>query len=298
MRLSRYLATALVVAVGAIGVPAVASMMAPPSIAILAPATGSTVRGSTIPLRVAIHNYRLECTNMGKTNVPIREGHYHVMVDGMDMAHLVGPFCSPSVQLSGRGLAAGRHTITVVLATDAHAMASMPTSVTFNYQPVGTKPLPAPIRNGKPTVTVLSPRDGATVAKHFTLALNVRNFHLSCGLEGKRNIAGWGHIHVMVQQDGETSAAPATPLLAMMKTPMGMKAGKMMMMKTGMSRSTLMSMLGMAIPGMVGMPCTNRIPIDLSSWHNGPATIIVMLANNDHMPTMGAAPVVLHVNIR
>jgi len=226
------------------------------------------------------------------------EGHYHVMVDGMDMAHLVGPFCSKSIQIPGRGLAAGRHTITVVLATDAHSMASMPTSVSFNYQPVGTKPLPAPVRSGKPTVTVLSPRNGASVGKHFTLALNVQNFHLACSLEGKRDIAGWGHVHVMVQQDGETSATPATPLLSMMKTPMGMKAGQMMMKATGMSHTALTSMLVMSMPGMVGMPCSTHIPIDLSSWRSGPATVLVLLANDDHMPTMDAAPAVLHVNIR
>ena len=280
MKISRLLATAFARTVGAIGLLALASMMAPPSISIVAPAAGATVRGSSIPLRVAIHNYRLECTNIGKTNVPMGEGHYHVMVDGMDMAHLVGPFCSRSIEIPGRGLAAGRHTITVVLATDAHAMASMPTSVSFNYQPVGTKPLPAPVRSGKPTVTVLSPRNGASVGKHFTLALNVQNFHLACSLEGKRDIAGWGHVHVMVQQEGETSASPATPLLSMMKTPMGMKAA------------------GMSMPGMVGMPCSTHIPIDLSSWQSGPATILVLLANDDHMPTMDAAPVVLHVNIR
>uniref|UniRef100_E6PET0 Uncharacterized protein n=1 Tax=mine drainage metagenome TaxID=410659 RepID=E6PET0_9ZZZZ len=51
--------TVLALTVGAIGLPALASMMAPPSISILAPRAGTTVRGSTIPLRVVIHNYRL-----------------------------------------------------------------------------------------------------------------------------------------------------------------------------------------------------------------------------------------------
>ena len=298
MKTSRLVAAASAAAVLLAGLPALASMMAAPSIAILSPAAGATVRGSSIPLRVAVRNYRLECTNIGKTNAPMGEGHYHVMVDGMDMAHLVGPFCSPSVAVSGRGLAPGRHTITVALATDAHALASMPTSVTFTYQPVGTKPLPLPSRSGRPSVAILSPRNGASVGKRFTLVLGVHDFHLSCGLEGKRDIAGWGHVHVMVQQSGETSAVPPTPLLAMMKTPMGMKAGAMMMKQSGMSQSALTSMLGMSMPGMVGMPCTTRIPIDLSSWHGGPATILVLLANDDHMPTMNAAPAVLHVNLR
>src|SRR5487761_2599802 len=129
------------VIVGA-SVPAIAAMMAPPSIAITSPAMGATVRGSTIPVRVAIHNFHLECANIGKTVAPMGEGHVHVMVDGMDVAHLIGPFCSPNISINGQGIAAGKHMLTVVLATDAHAVSSMPVSVPFMYEPSATMTVP------------------------------------------------------------------------------------------------------------------------------------------------------------
>ena len=285
------------VIVGA-SVPAIAAMMAPPSIAITSPAMGATVRGSTIPVRVAIHNFHLECANIGKTVAPMGEGHVHVMVDGMDMAHLIGPFCSPNISINGQGIAAGKHMLTVVLATDAHAVSSMPVSVPFMYEPSATMTVPHTMTGGVPTLSVISPKNGATVGRHFQLVVGVKNFDLSCSLEGKRNIAGWGHLHVFVQQDAQTGASAPTPMVAMMKTPEGMSMGKMLMQKTGMSMDQLDGMMTMAMPGMIGMPCTTTIPVNLTSWSSGAAKIVVQFANNDHMPTMGAKPVVINVRVK
>jgi hypothetical protein len=85
----------------------------------------------------------------------------------------------------------------------------------------------------------------------------VQNFTLSCDAEGKPDKPGIGHLHVFVKQAGVTDRAAA------------------------------MSGGGMSIVGMIGMPCTKTVPVDLSTWKSGNATIVVMLANNDHMPTMG-----------
>ena len=51
-------------------VPAIAAMMAPPSISVVSPLSGATVRGRTIPVTVAIHNFDLECANVGKRGGP------------------------------------------------------------------------------------------------------------------------------------------------------------------------------------------------------------------------------------
>lgn len=293
-------ATGIVIATALIlgSVPAFAAMMAPPAISIVSPSSGATVRGNAIPVTVAIRNFDLECANIGKTNAPMGEGHIHVMVDGMDMAHLIAPYCSPHLSIPGQGLAAGKHMLTVVLANDSHAMNSMPVSVPFNYEPTGSNALPGAMGGGKPSLRVLSPKNGASVGKRFDLILAVNNFDLSCNLEGKRDIGGWGHVHVFAQQNGNTTASPSTPLVAMMKTPQGMKMGKMLMHQTGMSMNQLQPLMTMAEPGLIGMPCTKTIPVNLSTWHSGSAKLVVQLANDDHMPTMGAKPAVIDVNLK
>jgi hypothetical protein len=280
-----------------LAIPAVAAMMAPPSISIVSPAMGATFTGSDIPVTVAVENFNVECANLGKTNAPMGEGHIHVMVDGLNMAHLTTVACSTHFTISGQGLKSGKHVLAVVLANDAHAMNSLPAMTSFTYEPRKPNPLPEPLE-GKPSVKVVSPKNGATVSKKFDLIVALQNFNLSCDLEGKPNVAGWGHIHVMVQQNAETSASPTTPMVAMMKTPAGMAMEQQFMTQTHMSVAQMQPMLTMAEPSMIGMPCTATIPVDLSTWHGGMASIVVQLANDDHMPTMGAIPATLSVNVR
>ena len=258
---------------------------------------GATITGANIPIALAVKNFHIECANAGKTTAPMGEGHIHAMVDGMNMVHLTNVACSDHFSISGQGLKPGKHMLAVVLATDAHAMSSLPAMTSFMYQPAKANPLPHPI-SGMASVTVISPKNGASVAKKFNLVLAVRNFGLSCDLEGKPNVAGWGHVHIMVQQDGETTANAATPVAAMMKTPGGMAAGQKFMQETHMTMDQLQPMLTMSEPSLVGMPCTKTIPIDLENWHAGNAHILVQLANNDHMPTMGVAPATLTVKVK
>ncbi len=296
-RMRSLLGLIAVAAIGLLGVPAIAAMMAPPSISIASPAMGSTITGADIPVTVAVKNFTVNCANAGKTNAPMGEGHIHAMVDGLDMAHLTTVACSDHFSISGQGLKPGKHMLAVVLATDAHAMNSLPAMTTFTYEPRNANPLPG-ATTGAPSVTVVSPKNGATVPSKFNLVLAVSNFHLSCDLEGKPDVAGWGHVHVMVQQQGETTANAAMPMVAMMKTSKGMSMAKAFMQETHMTMQQMQPMMTMAEPSMIGMPCTKTIPVDLSTWHSGKANIVVQLAKNDHMPAMGVAPATLTVNVK
>lgn len=293
----RSLAGLLTAALALLAIPAIAAMMAPPSISVASPAMGATITGANIPVTVAVRNFNIECANVGKTSAPAGEGHIHAMIDGVNMAHLTTVACSDHFTISGQGLKPGKHMLTVVLANDAHAMSSLPASTAFTYAPTSVSPLPHAIR-GTSSVEVLSPKNGAAVGRTFDLVLAVHNFNLSCNLEGKPNVEGWGHVHVMVQQKGETSAAPMTPMVAMMKTPEGMAMGEKFMHATHMTMEQMHPMMTMAEPSLIGMPCTTTIPVNLTTWHSGPAKIIVQLANNDHMPTMAVAPAMLSVNVK
>src|SRR5438445_654283 len=88
----------------------------------------------------------------------------------------------------------------------------------------------------KPGIRIISPADGATVGPKFTLQVDKSNFNPSLGLEGKPNLSGFGHYHVMVDMD-------VFP----------------MMMMGGM----------MAMDGMVVMAGADTIPLDLSAWPPG-----------------------------
>lgn len=280
-------------------VPATSTMMALPTVSIISPAAGATIYSARIPVTVAVSNFNLECTEVGKTNVQGGEGHLHAMVDGMDIAHLVEkPGCAKSFSFSGQGLEPGQHTLTVLLATDAHAMSSMPASVIFQYKPDKPTALPGAMTGGVPAVRITSPENGATVSKKFNLILAVSNFDLSCDLEGKKNVDGWGHVHVLVQQDGQTSASPSLPLFAIRDTPQGLKMRRMLKERMGMTTPQMKAAMTMSMPAMVGMPCTEAVPVDLSTWRSGPAKIIVQLAKNDHSPSVGASPAIIDVNLR
>ncbi len=293
----RGLALALLAAAALLGGTAVAAMMAPPSVSITSPAMGATIRTADIPVALAVRNFHIECTSTGKTTAPMGEGHIHAMVDGMDMAHLTNVACGTSFTISGQGLKPGRHKLAVVLANDAHAMNSLPAMTWFNYRPSTAQPLPSPI-GGTPSVSIVSPREGATVGRSFNLVVAVHNFQLSCNLECKPDVRGWGHLHVFVQQQGETTASPSTPMIAMMKTPQGMMMARRFMQQAHMTMAQMQPMMKMAIPGMIGMPCTTTVPVNLSTWHSGAARIMVQLANDDHMPTMGAKPALISVKVK
>jgi hypothetical protein len=267
-----------------------AAAAGPPSVTITSIRSGQTVASAQIPVTVAVSNFRVECADVGMPGTP-GQGHIHAMVDGMSMDQLTNFYCSDSFNISGVGLKPGRHVLAVTLADDAHTDITKPTTVSFNYQPTSPQPLPGATTGGMPSVTIVHPQNGATVGKRFDLALQVKNFNLSCDLEGKPNVPGWGHVHVFVQQHGVTDV----PMKKMGGAPMPMEktSGTSMGQGMGEMHRGMMSMVG-----MISMPCTRTIPVDLSAWHSGNAHVLVMLVNNDHNPVMGAAPAAIDVTLK
>jgi hypothetical protein len=243
-----------------------------PSVRIVSPATGATVTTTGISVRLAIKNFNLECNRAGQPG-QIGRGHIHVMIDGMGMQTMTNVECSDTFTISGQGIRRGTHELIVMLASDDHLPGSMPAMVKFKYEPAALVALPAAAA-GMSSLVIVSPNNGASVGRTFDLKVAVRNFRNSCALEGKPDVRGWGHLHVFVTQAGVTDR-PAHDMM------MPASMGKMM-----------------PETGMIGMPCTTTIPVDLSAWRSGPAKITVMLANNDHMPTMGAAPATINVIVR
>ncbi len=280
----------------AVGVQA-QHMMAMPAVTVEAPVQGATITGETIDVSVQPSNFLLECDNVGKPGLPTNQGHIHAMVDGMDMAHLINAYCSNHFSLSTKGLKPGKHLLTVVLADDAHTMASAPAMVPFVYQPASASSLPAQ-SPAKATLAILSPRNGSSVARKFDLTLGLQGFNLSCALEGRPNVAGYGHVHVFATQAGVTDKEATAPLVAMMGTDTGKALFERLVHETGMSPADLKSLASMSEVGLLGMPCTTKIPVDLSTWHGGPVKVLVMLANDDHMPTAGVPPAAITLNLK
>ncbi len=256
-------------------VPALAAeMMSGPTVSITTPAAGSTITSTDIPVAIGVQNFQLECADAGKPGRP-GQGHVHVMLDGMAMAALTNVECGKHFSIAGEGIKPGQHTITVGLASDDHMPASMPVSRLFTYQPAAVQSLPAPSQAGQPAISIVSPSNGATVDRRFTLVVRVDNFQLSQALEGKADVAGYGHLHVLVNQQGITDEQPHD--MAMPVSP-GMPKMKPMI-------------------GMISMPGTTKVPVDLSTWRSGTAHITVMLAANDHMPA-GATAAAVTVQLR
>ena len=95
-----------------------------PSIRILSPKPGSTVRGSFL-LTVAPKNFEFSCALYGKKNVP-GYGHWHANVDStskgmMGMGTMLGMSCARSFRVSLAGIKPGQHTFFAILEDNQHA---------------------------------------------------------------------------------------------------------------------------------------------------------------------------------
>jgi hypothetical protein len=155
-------------------------------------------------------------------------------------------------------------------------------TVTFHFQPSAAPvALPAPGPAAGASVAITAPETGATVGPQFKLEVKTTNFTASCDLEGKPNVAGYGHFHVFVDQD------PAA-MMAMMSgdhSNMPMSGDHANMPMTG-EHGDMGGMDMMEMPGMIAMPCAGSIPVDLSAWPSGQHTLSVELDQNDHTPLM------------
>ena len=267
------------------------------SVSIISPAAGSApITSADIPVTVATKNYKLECADAGKA-AKRGQGHIHAMIDGMSMAQMTNLYCTKNFKFSGAGLKPGQHTLAVILASNDHVNVGRPAMVKFDYQPNSRVALPAPESEGKPALKVISPQPGAVVGRKFNLTVAISQFNLSCDLAGKPNVAGYGHLHLFVNQGGKSMGMMSSDMGSMKSQHMGgeMKGEKSEMKGEHGGKTAMESM---AMPGLVSMPCTKTIPVDLSDWKAGKTQLLVMLANNDHTPTAGVAPAAVNVIVK
>jgi sulfocyanin len=155
------------------------------------------VTGSTVPVRIAVRNLTINCAWAGKAP-RAGMGHWHLLLDG----GLVNMECATAAVLSMQNVAPGKHTITALLAADDHTAIKGPdtsATTTLTYKPAHSLPTIKPYKaSGKPRITILAPRSGATVGEHFQVVLGWQSFRLSCALLGKPNVPGYGHWHLFI----------------------------------------------------------------------------------------------------
>jgi plastocyanin len=266
MRRLLALISTLALTMGLVLVPSTGQAQAKPSLKVISPTEGALITTTDIPAQVEVSNFKLSASDVGLPDVD-GEGHIHVMIDGMNMGVLFNFFTTPTFTLLGDAIPPGKHTLIFDLAGNTHMdMEDTVQHVTIDYEPTSPRPAPAAIPNpGSPIVRITSPADGATVDPKFTLQVDKSNFNPSLGLEGKPNLSGFGHYHVMVDMD-------VFP----------------MMMMGGM----------MAMDGMVVMAGSDSIPLDLSAWPPGKHTITVEAVQNDHTPIEGAKEGMITINLQ
>ncbi|MGH2411319.1 MAG: DUF4399 domain-containing protein [Chloroflexota bacterium] len=254
-------AAALIVA-GVVGAPprqpARAAMMSMGSISLLAPATGTVVTGNTVDIKVAIKDFTLACPMAGKP-VQAGVGHWHLLLDGA----LVNMYCGVGAALSMRNVSQGKHTLTVVLAGNNHMQMmgkGQSGMTTFTYKPASPlSPLTAYKAPGKPSITILSPANGATVGENFPVELDWSNFRPSCDLLGKNNLTGYGHWHLNID-------------------------------------SMMGPMMGMGT--MLAMGCTHTYTVFTNGLRPGKHKLYALLVDNQHAPLMPAVSSMITINVK
>ncbi len=231
-----------------------------PTVKIVSPTDGQTVTDNAVAVIPQFQNWTLRCDLAGTKDVA-GTGHYHLEIDGA----LVNMFCGPAV-VSFQNLKPGTHTIGVVAAKNDHSeIESSKAEVKVTYQPAHALAPIGGISAGKPSVSILWPKNGATVrGSSFPLVTDVRNFRLSCDLMGHPKVANTGHWHVDV---GKSEVA------------------SMMQMKgKQMSQQQMMMAMMEAMATMMNMGCNNVFDVPLSGISKGKHTFYVVLVDNAHEP--------------
>ncbi len=244
-----------------------------PSVTILSPKDGEVITTNTVGVVPETKNWKLRCDLAGTRNVA-GAGHYHLELDGA----LVNMYCGPAA-LSLQNVKPGEHTITILPARNDHSeVEAAKTQVKFTYQPSAALPTLQPFNVGKPSVSILWPKNGATVSGgSFPLVFDVRNFRLSCDMLGKPKVANTGHWHVDVNK----------PETAMMGS-----------MKPGTSQQQMMMMMMEAMATMMTMGCNNTFDVPLAGISAGPHNFYVVLVDNAHEPLMPAVTASVRVNVK
>jgi len=261
------LGLAAVALLGGLLAPGPATAAEKPSIKVMSPAAGATVTTTDIPVTVDVSNFKLAPLAVGMPDKD-GEGHVHVMVDGMTMGVLFNFYTTPTFTLPGTGLKPGQHTLIFDLATNTHMdMEATVTEIKINYQPTTPKAAPAPaVFAAKPSVGIVSPKEGAIVGPVVNFEVKPANFNVATDLEGKANLAGYGHYHVFVDMD--------------------------MSAMTGGSGGM------MSMAGMVLMPGQNTFSVNLAAWKPGKHVITVEPVQNDHTLIEGAKLATITINLQ
>jgi hypothetical protein len=223
-------------------------------VAIQSPADGTRITANQVPLQVSFSGFQPNCDLAGTANVQ-GTGHYHVEID----RSLVDMFCTSSAAISMQNVKPGTHTITVLPALNDHAeVAQNGTSVTVDYEPAQPLAQVAPAPAGTPSIKIVSPKAGTTLHGAFDVWVQVTSFNASCDLEGKPDVAGYGHWHVNLDST----------------------SGPMMGMMT-----------------MLRMSCGNVLHLSSTGMTAGRHTLIAFLADNQHAPLNPMAEDQVAVNV-
>jgi hypothetical protein len=267
------LAVVLGLGPGVLGQTGALAQTVQPSATILSPKDGDVVTTNTVAVVPDFKNWKLRCDLAGTPDVA-GTGHYHLELDGA----LVNMYCGPAA-LSLQNVKPGEHTITVIAAKNDHSeIEAAKTQVKFTYQPTNPLPPLQPINAGKPTVSILWPKNGATVSgASFPLVMDVRNFRLSCDMLGKPKVANTGHWHVDVNK-------PETAMMGMMKP--------------GASQQQMMMMMMEAMATMMNMGCNNTFDAPLAGVSAGKHNFYVVLVDNAHEPLNPAVTASVSVNVK
>jgi hypothetical protein len=210
---------------------------------ITSPASGTKVTGNSVTLAVQASGYTPTCALAGKAD-QAGNGHYHILLDKA----LVNMYCTPTATISMQNVAPGMHTLTAVPTLNDHTeIDENGNSITIDYEPA--HPLPTVTGAtfaGAPTITILSPKNGAVVSGTFDVVVKVTNYHLSCDLMGKPDVTRYGHWHLNLDS----------------------MSGPMMGMGT-----------------MLGMDCTTVFQATTQGLKSGQThTLIALLTDNGHAP--------------
>jgi hypothetical protein len=213
---------------------------------VLAPTSQATVRRNAVSTAVSITKFRLNCALAGTANRK-GVGHYHIELDHS----LINMFCAKRTSVSMLNVAPGKHTLIFLPAANDHAEdKKAEKKVSFVYKPTQALPRAKPLSfPGKPSIRIVSPRNGATVQGGFDLTVAVKNFRLSCALYGKARVKGYGHWHANVD-------------------------------------TTSQGMMGMGT--MLGISCAKTFRVSLAGIKPGKHRFFAILEDNLHAPSIGA----------
>lgn len=211
-------------------------------VSIVSPGDGARITANQVTLSLSFSGFQPNCA-AGQTPPVQGIGHFHVMIDNS----LIDMYCTSTVNVSMQNVNPGPHTLSVVPALSDHmdVMDNL-RSIKIDYEPASPLPaIAAAQAGGAPTIKIISPAPGTTVSGPFDVRVQVTNFNLSCDLEGKPDVAVYGHWHVNVD-------------------------------------TTNSAMNGMAT--MARMSCTDTMHLTTQGFKRGKHTLIAYLADDQHAP--------------